>query len=120
MSGNEQMMDIETMRNIAELSAKAAAESVATSLRDEIRREFEHFEKRITDKIDSEFKAHFGVLQPSEHVIQHSRLDSFLQWSEDVKKSAWQNLVAGIFKHGITVALMGYFLWKQFIASGGV
>lgn len=109
-----QELSYEQMKNLAELSAKTAASEVAERLREEIRNEFTHFERAISDKIDSQFRAHFGDMPASHHIIQHSQLDSFLKWSDDMKKTAWKNLISFAVRWGVTGAAVLYAMYIKF------
>lgn len=91
-------MDLDTMKAIAELSARTAAQEVAESLRkdfrEDLRKEFTELETRLKEKLELELRSHFGTMQPDEHIIQHSRLDRLMKLSEQATGGFFKALVS--------------------------
>ena len=70
---------------------KSIVEDTVRQLREEIRHE-------IREEIRREFKSHFGDMTPSEHAVQHSRLDKFLNLTDHLTQNFWGQLIGGVVK----------------------
>lgn len=93
-------MDLDTMKSLAELSARAAAQEVAQSLREDfrqdLRKELTELEGRIKEKLESEMRSHFGTMKPDEHIIQHSRLDRLMRMSDNATGGFFKAIAAKV------------------------
>lgn len=100
-------MEHETIKLIAE----SAAQEVGRNLSTQISGDLSRIEARLKESISHEFERHFGEMQPSEHIVQHSRLSQFLDWADETKSSFWKSLVAGVVKWALGIFLFGWFVY---------
>lgn len=117
MIGNQQPsaspdpVDLETVKYLTETSAKVAAQEVAKTLREDLQDAFVKLEANLTTKIENEFHLRFGEMKPSEHIVAHSRLATFLDLADTTKKEAWKGFIGSTVKWMFGAMLLGAFVY---------
>ena len=104
-------MDAETVKLIAESAGRGAAEQI----RNQVREDAVRFEDAMLARITSEFATRFGSMDPSQHVIQHDRLDRFIKFADKVSDRLWGKVIFGIVIVGLITTLAGEFLLKKLV-----
>jgi hypothetical protein len=91
----------ESLKVIAKEAAREAVQLLGAKLeeRDEKLRE------DILSDFRKEMKSYFGEQAPSVHIVQHARLDTFLNWLDSLGKNFWGGLVSGAVKFIVTLGL---------------
>lgn len=104
--------DMETIKLVAQSAAKEVAEEIGRQLREDLRIGFDYVEKRMVERIDTQFQLRFGDMKPAEHLVQHSRLQHILDNIDSTRKKIWQT-VAGELSKAAVIALLawGAFMW---------
>ena len=107
MSQDDLLLNITpSQMEVMKALTKSIVEDTVRQLREEIRHE-------IREEIRREFKSHFGDMTPSEHAVQHSRLDKFLNLTDHLTQNFWGQLIGGVVKWAAGLFLVGYFVWSQ-------
>jgi hypothetical protein len=106
--------DMETTHQIATAAATAAASAVAGRIRTEMQDSLAHFESNIAAHIESQFTKHFGSMDPTQHIIQHNRLETYLKRIDDMQSGFWKGIAGTVAKYvviGIFLAAGAWFAW---------
>jgi hypothetical protein len=100
--------ELESVRMVAK---EAAAEAVALmSLKLEERDEKLH--DKITESVEGMLKTYFGDQTPSQHTIQHARMDSLLKRLDGISDNFWGGIVTGIAKW-VIVGVLGALAYSK-------
>jgi hypothetical protein len=91
----------ESLKVIAKEAAREAVQQLGAKL--------EERDKQLREDILSDFrqemKSYFGEQAPSVHIVQHARLDTFLNWLDSLGKNFWGGLVSGVVKFAVAFCL---------------
>lgn len=112
-SQEELDLDVKVMKQIAESAAEAAVRKVTAELRKEFKADMETLRREIVAAVREENRAYHGDLTPSQHAIQHDRINKFLEWMESMNKNFWGQIIAGLVKWVFVIFLIGYFMWNS-------
>ena len=106
-------LSVQMMKEVAEVAAKSAAHEVANSIREEMRMENQRLKEEIIEEVKAEIKSYHGDMTPTQHAVQHSRMDRFLNWTDKMNQNFWGQLIAGFVRWLMIVFLIGYFVWTN-------
>ena len=109
----EFQLSVEMMKEIAHEAAKAAATSISHEVRNEMREEAAKLREELLTAVKEEIQSYHGDMTPTEHAIQHARIDKFLGWTEKMSQNFWGSLMSGLIKFAVTMFLLGYFIWHN-------
>ena len=96
--------DMEILR----LLAQSVAEETVHKLREDVR---EDIRNELHAQIKTEIARYFGETSPSQHVLQHSRMERFLAKLDSLSDNFWGTIVKGVVNWGLTLFLLGYLVW---------
>jgi hypothetical protein len=114
----QSIINAETMKLVAEASARAAATEIARSLKHDLKEEFSRVEENLRQKIHHEFELHFGEMKPDEHLVEHSQIRTFLEWINSAKKSFWKVLIGEVVKWVFTLIIVSWLFYSTFFNKG--
>lgn len=106
-------LNIQIMKELAEAAAHSAAQQIAREVREEMRDEHGKLKKELIHEVRKEIKAYHGDMTPTEHAVQHERMDRFLGLMDKMNQSFWGQMLSGVVKWAIMIFLIGYFVWTQ-------
>ncbi|MFP3609164.1 hypothetical protein SB778_03505 [Paraburkholderia sp. SIMBA_050] len=101
--------DQENLMTIAKEVAKATVEEMGLKLRERD----EELRESIVEDVRKELKSYFGDQSPSDHLIQHNRIDKLLNWIDNLGKNFWGGLIAGTVKF-LVVAIIGAAVFSKY------
>lgn len=110
---DESDVDIKVMKELVTLAAEATARKVSAEIKAELKTDMAAYKADIIKAVREENHAYHGDMTPAQHAISHDRMNKFLEWMENMNKSFWGQIVAGLVKWAFVVLLIGYFLWNQ-------
>ena len=94
----------------------AAAASVAGRLRSEMVDGPASLEGNIAAHIEGQFTKHFGSMDPTQHIIQHNRLERFLKWTDDMQGGFWKGVAGTVAKY-VVIGLVSVFAAWHFLGG---
>jgi hypothetical protein len=95
------------MRALASEAAAAAAERVASSVREQMNDGLASLEGNIAGHIEILFARHFGAMDPGRHIEQHSRLEVFLKRVDDMQSGFWKHIGTAVAKVIVAMLIAG-------------
>ncbi|MCG5512869.1 hypothetical protein [Ectothiorhodospira shaposhnikovii] len=104
-------------KEIAEAVALSAATKVAQELRHEMQMENKKLRDELLEGVRNEIKLYHGDMTPTEHAIQHARINRFLSWMDRTSQNVWAQVLKTIVSAMLFLFLLGYFLWNQGIGD---
>lgn len=100
-------LDTQTVKLLAEGAARAAAEEVAKNMREEIRTGFTSLEDRLLKNMESALERYFGDMKPSDHIVEHSRIERLMSWADEAQKGFWKGAIATVSKWVVGIVAAG-------------
>lgn len=99
-------------KEIIKMLAETVADRIGNKLRDEARDENARLRLELKEElrleIQREFKNHFGDMQPSTHIVQHARIDRFLNTVDKLSDNFWGRVIGNILLWGAAATVLGY------------
>jgi hypothetical protein len=99
----------ESLKVVAKEAAREAVEQMSLKLAE---RDAE-LRESIVDDVRKELKSYFGDQSAAQHMIQHARIDKFLNWMDGMGKNFWGSLVSSTLRVLITAAI-SVFLYSKY------
>ena len=110
-------LSMKVMKELAEAAAKSAATEIASTVRQEMRDESQKLRDELVITIKEEIKSYHGDMTPTEHAIQHNRMDRLLNWTDKLSQNFWGQLLTGVVKWVVIIFLIGYFALNSGLAK---
>lgn len=106
-------MDLETVKFIAEATAKATATEMSAAIRKEISEQLQRDTEKMEQRFAQQLQTYFGEQSPSKHAEQHARIDRILNFWDRFS----QNLIGKLLMNALILTLIataaGYYLWTK-------
>ena len=97
-------MDMELMKALAESIAAQTVKELGKELKQEIRGE-----------IQKEFQRYFGDITPTQHAVQHSRIDKLLNILDRTTSNFLTRIIGNLLVYGVILVVLGHAYWDKLL-----
>lgn len=108
------MMDMDALKILAEVSGKAAATQVSAQLSDDLKKHVREVIAEHEKRMEHKIKDYFGKHSPEEHLVQHARIDRFLNLMDRVGDNFLGALIRNVMTATLFLLVVGWLAWNKF------